>query len=317
MTFDSNCPFITVIIPVYNRAEVVLDALESVQKQTYRNFECLVIDDGSTDRDKLAAVVSSLNDDRFKYFHQENAGACSARNTGIDLARGSHIAFLDSDDAFVPEKLEKFIAVLSRQDGDVLVFSQMIVDRGLENIWVRPHRGPAWNEAIDEYLLCGPGKIQTSTMVLSTSLARAVRFDEQLPSLQDADFAIRVARLGARFEYINEPLTIFDDKLSESRVSRDRSYAPLLEWIEGLRGNGVSERSYWACRGWQCARVASYSDRAYALRLFFHSLIRRVYPARQAVVIFAQVALPHRYYQLIANYVVGARGENREDYRAE
>lgn len=317
MTIDSNCPFITVIIPVYNRAEVVLHALESVQKQTYKNFECLVIDDGSRDRDTLAAVVSSLNDDRFKYFHQENAGACSARNTGIDLARGSHIAFLDSDDAFVPEKLEKCIAVLSRHGGDVLVFSQMIVDRGLENIWVRPRRGPAWNEPIDEYLLCSPGKIQTSTMVLSTSMARAVRFDEQLPSLQDADFAIRVARNGARFEYINEPLTIFDDKLSESRVSRDRSYAPLLEWIEGLRANGVSERSYWACRGWQCARVASYSDRAYALKLFFQSVIRRVYPTRQAVVIFAQVALPHRYYQVIANYVVGARGKNREDYRAE
>lgn len=317
MTPKEDHPFFSVVIPVYNRADSVLPALQSVQNQTFDDFECLIIDDGSKDGDKLAAVIASLNDERFEYIRQQNNGACHARNTGIDRARGLYVALLDSDDLFLPEKLEKCARLLPQSDQDVLVCSQMVVERGMQNVWIRPNRGPLPNERVDEYLLCNPGKIQTSTMVLPTRLARAVRFDEGLPSLQDADFAIRVANAGTTIKFIHEPLIIFEDKPNESRVSRDSTYVPLLTWIGRMRGSELSERSYWACRGWQCARVASYSNRPYGIWLFLQSAVRGVFSIRQTFVIFAQVAIPHRHYQTVANYIVERRGASAATYRRD
>lgn len=319
MTSTHGTPFFSVVIPTYNRTDRIHPVLESVKSQTFNDFECLVIDDGSKDGDTLATIISSLNDSRFVYIRQENKGACNARNRGIDTARGMYIALLDSDDIFLSEKLEKCAKILNENehDGDVLVYSQMIVERGLEKVWIRPERGLLPAERVDEYLLCTPGKIQTSTMVLPTSLARRIRFDEDLTSMQDADFAIRVANTDATVAFIEEPLIVFGDKLSDSRVSRDNAYRPLLDWIERMRGSGVSERSYWACRGWQCARVASYSNRGYGIWLFLQSLVRGVYSFRQAVIIFAQVSIPHRHYQAIANYVVKLRGQSAVKYRRE
>ncbi len=303
-------PFFTVVIPTFNRTAAVQSALDSVKAQTFSDFECLVVDDGSKDGDALADVVSSVDDKRFKYVRQQNAGACSARNRGVDIARGLYVAFLDSDDIFLADKLERSANALKQYSGNVLVYSQLIVERGMEKVWIRPQRGPAPGERVDEYLLCGPGKIQTSTMVLPTELARRVRWDEDLPSLQDADFAIRVANSGAKIAFIEQPLIVFEDRYDDGRVARSTRHEPLLNWVERARHGGISERAYWACRGWQCARVTSYSNRPYGMWLYFQSVIRGVYPARQAFVILAQVLIPPRLYQRIANLVVKVRGKD-------
>jgi glycosyltransferase involved in cell wall biosynthesis len=97
---------ITVIIPFYNRIPYVLESIKSVQAQTYRNFELLLIDDGSTE-DVSQVKQLAAEDPRIVYVKQENEGVSVARNRGIAIARGEYIAFLDSDDLFHPEKLEK------------------------------------------------------------------------------------------------------------------------------------------------------------------------------------------------------------------
>ena len=96
----TGAPFFSVVIPVYNRADVFAMALQSVLDQTEQDFEIIVVDDGSTDDPKSA--IDRYSDSRIRFLRQENKGGGAARNAGIDLARGRFIAFLDSDDWFLP-----------------------------------------------------------------------------------------------------------------------------------------------------------------------------------------------------------------------
>ena len=99
-------PLVSVIIPTFNRAEVVSRAVNSVLNQTFKDFECIVVDDGSTD--ETDSVLRGFAD-KIKVIKTENRGVSAARNTGAKLAAGKYIAFLDSDDEWKPKKLQKFI----------------------------------------------------------------------------------------------------------------------------------------------------------------------------------------------------------------
>ena len=105
-------PETSVIIPTYNRADVLSRAIESVLEQSYQDFELIIVDDGSTDGTE--SVVHQYDDDRLIYITQSNAGANAARNRGIKAATGEYIAFLDSDDEFLPLKLARCVNVLSQ-----------------------------------------------------------------------------------------------------------------------------------------------------------------------------------------------------------
>lgn len=104
-------PLVSIIIPAYNAEKFIKSAIESALKQTYQNIEIIVIDGGS--KDKTAQIAKSFNDPRIVYFfYQENRGQSAARNTGIEIAKGKYIAFLDADDLFLPEKIEKQVDFL-------------------------------------------------------------------------------------------------------------------------------------------------------------------------------------------------------------
>ena len=113
-------PTVSIIIPFYNRIEWVKEAIESTLNQTYDNFEVILIDDGSTD---TVEDILEIQDKRIRYYRQDNKGVSSARNTGIGLAKGEYIAFLDSDDLFMPEKLEIQLEVLRKNPEVGLVHS--------------------------------------------------------------------------------------------------------------------------------------------------------------------------------------------------
>ena len=97
-------PRVSVIIPAYNRADLIEETLDSVFAQTYRDYEIIVVDDGSTD-DTRAVLAPLAAAGKLRYTYQENAGLPAARNTGIRMAAGQYVAFLDSDDLFTPDKL--------------------------------------------------------------------------------------------------------------------------------------------------------------------------------------------------------------------
>ena len=119
-------PKFSVIIPTYNRCEFVKNAIQSVLDQTYKDYEIIVIDDGSTDstKDSLSSIIEQIT-----YIYQDNRGVSSARNTGIKKSIGSYIAFLDSDDLWEPKKLElQYQFILANPD---------IKIHQTEDIWIR------------------------------------------------------------------------------------------------------------------------------------------------------------------------------------
>ena len=107
----NTSPTVSVVIPTYNREHLVMRAIRSVVSQTFKDWELLVVDDGS--KDNTEDAVQSFGDPRIRFIkHEINKGECATRNTGIVAATGGYLAFLDSDDEWLPEKLEKQVELL-------------------------------------------------------------------------------------------------------------------------------------------------------------------------------------------------------------
>jgi len=118
-------PLISVVIPAYNKADLIRETIESVIAQTYSNFEIIFVDDGSTDN--TSEIVKSIKDNRLKYYYQTNSGLpAKPRNKGVELSNGEYIAFLDHDDLWIKNKLEKQIAVIKKDSKIALVSTNAI-----------------------------------------------------------------------------------------------------------------------------------------------------------------------------------------------
>ena len=111
----SKVPTVSVILPTYNRAEIVKRSILSVLNQTYKDFELIIIDDASTDKTRM--IVEELGDTRIKYLrNRQNLGPAASRNIGIKASRGIFIAFQDSDDEWRPDKLKKQVETLEKEN---------------------------------------------------------------------------------------------------------------------------------------------------------------------------------------------------------
>lgn len=213
-------PTVSVIIPTYNRAHLVKEAIDSVLSQTYRDFEIIVVDDGSTDGTEQ---VLAPYKDKIIYIYQENQGGAVARNTGIKAARGKYIAFLDSDDLWFPQKLEKQVNVLNNQKEYAVVYSNLIVIDGNHN-YIRggsnDKRFPSGN-IFHKVLLW-----QAACGYLQTLLVRKSCFEEigyldvEFAMAHDRDMVVRLARRYKMYG-MKEPLAIIRQHKLTKRV-RDR-----------------------------------------------------------------------------------------------
>lgn len=117
-------PAISVIMPVYNSEKYLRDAIESVLKQTFTDFELLLIDDGSKDSSGIICDEYASQDSRIRVTHQENTGLCGARNRGLELARGEYIAFADNDDECCPDMLESNYRAAKANNADMVKFGR-------------------------------------------------------------------------------------------------------------------------------------------------------------------------------------------------
>ena len=215
-------PLFSVIVPVYNRADVLGEAIGSVLAQTEQDFEIIVVDDGSRDDPKSA--VEKFNDARIRFHAQENRGGGAARNAGIDLARGRYVAFLDSDDHYLPTHLETMRRLLDGQTRTI-GYARMIVDRGEGRTFLKPPRAIAPSEHMATYLLCERGFVPTITIALETATARRVRYTEDLRAAEDTDFAIRLFLDGQRFVMAEAPGAVWMDIPDPNRTSSGRKGA--------------------------------------------------------------------------------------------
>ena len=211
----TNKLLVSVIIPTYNRAALVPRAIESVRRQTYRNLEILVVDDGSPD--DTEDVVRRIVDPRIRYIrHEKNRGLPAVRNTGIRVAEGKYLAFLDDDDEWKEDKLEKQLSVIGPYDA---VLTGALVN----GKYLRLH---GKHEVTLEDLRKG-NSFPPSTLLVKTSVIRDVLFDENLRQGEDWDAYIRLAQR-YRIGYIREPLLLLSDG-SHQRMTNEVKNQPLSE----------------------------------------------------------------------------------------
>ena len=186
-------PQVSVLIIAYNKAGTLAAAIESVLRQTYSDFEILVIDDGSTD--DTAERVKPYQD-RIRFIRKPNGGTGSARNLGIAEARGRYVAFLDGDDLWLPKKLEIQMAAFEREPQILAVqCSAYCVDERLR-VTERRLCGPAQDTLLD-FLLFHNLPAFSSAVVIQTEAARSLGgFGTDLVILSDWDMACRLAKAG-------------------------------------------------------------------------------------------------------------------------
>jgi len=206
-------PLISVILPTHNRRELLLRAIDSVLRQTHRELELIVVDDASTDGTQTA--VLDLQDERIRYLRlPENAGACAARNKGLDMARGEYIAFQDSDDVFHEDKLERQLEYLTESGADAVACAMNRVRwDGVQELFPpdAENRELAYPELLLENLC------STQCIFAKAEVFHVVRFDEGLPRLQDWDVMLRIAR---RFRICLDARPLVDVHLQPDSISQ-------------------------------------------------------------------------------------------------
>lgn len=201
---------ISVIIPVYNRENSVLVAIQSVLNQTHQEFEIIVVDDASTD--KTGEIIRKISDTRIHYsLHKTNQGAAAARNTGIEHARGEWLAFLDSDDEWSKDKLERQLQFTEKQNSDVFVsctgYLLNLLDDNKQLVRTLEH-----HQNINESIFYGCDISPGTTMFAKKSIFETVgNFDVALRRLEDWDWLIRYRRVG-KIALLTEPLAIVNNK---------------------------------------------------------------------------------------------------------
>lgn len=220
---------ISVVIPAYKRGHVIERAVKSVLRQTYQNFEILIVDDNS--RDNTEPVIASLakQESRIRYFcHDMNRGAQAARNTGIKLAKGEWITFLDSDDYFTPNSLEARMFV-ARSEGVKVVISKCLVLREDENMTLCGT--PQLSGSVYHDLLTHYGPLFSGLFMAKEALERVNYLDEQIISYQDWDTVIRLAKYYP-FGFVAEPTFIYDgrsdDCMSKNNLREAEGYRQVL-----------------------------------------------------------------------------------------
>lgn len=280
MTDASDEPLVSVVLPTYDRSDLAVGAAESVFEQTHGPIELLVVDDCSPD--PIAPALSGLDPGSERSVHcirhGQNRGASAARNTGIEAASGAYLAFLDDDDRWHPEKLERQLTALAASEGafdeeiGVVHTGQRVVVDGETTSVVRPTvRGVATRE-----LLCGATLGTFSTLLVRADVAeRAGPLDESFPCWQDREWPLRLSRHCA-FEAVPEPLVVRQvgehEQLSDDfAAKRDVAHPMLVERFHPVAAELGCERTFLAAQYRAVAaaglRAGSFGDaRRFAFR---------------------------------------------------
>jgi GT2 family glycosyltransferase len=200
-------PKVSVVVPTYNRADLVALAIDSVLAQTYPDFEIIVVDDGS--QDGTCAVVKAYPDPRIRYIYQDNTGLAGARNAGMRTAKGRYVAFLDADDLFLPENLAHHIRTMeSRSEVDFAAGGHVYVDRAGRRL---AERRP-W--------LCCPAPdlttwlhgcpiVPSAVLVRTEWLNKVGGFDPALRRAEDRDLWLRLAAFGCRMAWTSHVVSAY------------------------------------------------------------------------------------------------------------
>ena len=248
-----NEPLVSVVLPTYNRADVLSRAIDSVLAQTYDDFELLVIDDGSVDETRER--VTSYDDSRIKYLPLErNRGASTARNIGIDHAQGQYVAFQDSDDEWLPEKLTAQVRVMNDAPPDVgIVYTGFVRIDGDSWVYVPGPNVETPEGYVQSELLKNNFITTACALVRKRCLGSVGGFDDSLPRLQDWDLWLRLSR-EYEFRLVDRPLLhqyLQPDSISRDRAALIEAKRRLLDTHESLfeQASNKTRSVHWARLG--------------------------------------------------------------------
>lgn len=228
-----NKPLVSIIIPTYNRSHLIGRAIMSVLNQSFQDFELIVVDDGSSDDTEARILDFQIQDKRIRYFrHNVNKGPAAARNTGIGLASGRYIAFQDSDDEWMADKLEKQVNILNKSSSDIgMVYTGFVRVFSHKKVYV-PSARIKKKEGDLHHELVGGNFIGMPTVLIKKECFEKVGiFDEHLPSLEDWELFIRVSKY-YKFICIDEPLVITyesEDSISRVKTSNVKALKTIIE----------------------------------------------------------------------------------------
>ena len=223
-------PKVSVIIPTRNRAAFLQAAIQSVLNQTFQDFEIIVVDDASEDH--TSAVIRSFTEPRIRYLrHESSRGQGATRNAGLHQALGEYVALLDDDDEWMPQKLEKQVALLDGSPSKVgMVYTGIcriqVYSKRVINRLVPDKRGSLFEEICKRNFIGGC----SSVMLRRACLEKIGWFDERLASAADYDMWLRISK-EFDIEYIREPLvlyTVHPNRISTNYESKVRGLEAVL-----------------------------------------------------------------------------------------
>ncbi|MCP5365118.1 MAG: glycosyltransferase family 2 protein [Hyphomicrobiales bacterium] len=303
-------PLVSIVIPTLNRAHVIDRALKSCQQQTFQDFEVIIVDDHRS-KDDIAQATAFFDQSRLRLMLGFEGSAAAARNAGARAGQGEFISFLDSDDEFLPNKLERCIDALRKGDADV-VYSQTYVDRGVNRLWIKPRDGIESSSDIFEYFFVNEGWVHPSTVVLKAKCYEKCAFDEKLGFGDDEQFAIDLARNGFKIQMIKEPLAIYSDPCDAQQLSKTPIFEPsnsksnqsFQEWSENLK-HLMSERTRAGFMARRTARFVARQSPLKALSYVWQAYKAGAVSSRRLLSLSALIFVPRTYHALsnvVANY---------------
>jgi glycosyltransferase involved in cell wall biosynthesis len=257
---------ISIVIPTYNRGKLIKKAIISILKQTYQDFELIVVDDNSND--DTEDIVKTIDDNRIKYIkHEENRGANAARNTGIKNSVGEYIAFQDSDDEWLENKLVIQLNELIKNEADVVASS-------FYRYFKNGKRELIPDESIEDKQICRNlfygNFISTQTILGKRECFIEEKFDESFPRFQDWELIIRMSKR-YNIHFINKPLVnvyVQDDSISQNYLKAYSALKMLLEkYKEDIEKDKKAKASMYLRIGDCCKAMKKFDENYYLYAL--------------------------------------------------
>src|SRR5215469_1652028 len=305
---SANTPLVSVIVPCYNRAHIIARAVDSARDQTMQDWELVIVDDGSSD-DIVGALMAYRNDERIRLVrHTCNRGEPAARNTGIQAARGRFIAFLDSDDVWLPEKLARQTKTIMAAPNPDFVFcvTRTIVILSAHRRIVRPVRGPAPGRSFAEFLYNDGGFAQSSSFFLAKSLAQRFPFRQDLRQMVDHLFFMEVGAAGASYLLVPEPLTVWHNEERPDRISMGDDLAKWRKIVQQFSEEAApfvpshvllaGEARFLSGHLWKASPRES-------IKLLLRARRGGALSSRQAFSLFCRNALPRQRYDFVRHWL--------------
>lgn len=252
---------VSVIMPAYNAAVFIADSIDSVSAQTYSNWELIVIDDGSTDATRDIVCREAARDNRIIYLHQENGRQAKARNLGLLHARGELVAFLDSDDLWLKDKLEIMVSEFREGDQDLLFSESYLFEERFQpdgeqhpnekrmGVIAREYSG---YDGLSEFLEIN--RIPILTVLCRTSILKSLLFNENAAPAEDYDLWLRMLIGGYKFRAIAVPLAAYRlhpcSSTAGDRLATDTVIANIYALRQSISDQRLRELIDRKLRGW-------------------------------------------------------------------